>query len=41
MRIGFGRTEAYGEKKDEDGFGRTEAYGEKRKRMASAKTRLS
>ncbi len=26
VKKGFGRTEAYGEKKDEDGFGRTEAY---------------
>jgi hypothetical protein len=41
VKKGFGRTEAYGEKKDEDGFGKTEAYGEKRTRMASAKPRLS
>ena len=41
VKKGFGKTEAYGEKKDEDSFGKTEAYGEKRTRMASAKTRLS
>ena len=31
-RKGFGKTEAYGEKKDEDGFSKTEAYGEEEKR---------
>ncbi|MBO7558608.1 MAG: hypothetical protein J6T52_08965 [Bacteroidaceae bacterium] len=32
MKKGFGKTEAYGEKKDEDGFSKTEAYGEEEKR---------
>ena len=41
MKKGFGKTEAYGEKKDEDGFGRTEAYGEKRTRMVLAELKLT
>ena len=31
IKKGFGKTEAYGEKKDEDGFSKTEAYGEEEK----------
>ena len=33
MRIGFGKTEAYGERETKEGFGRAEAYGKTKQKQ--------